>query len=173
LVAVSQTARFGVCIHAGLEPADRDDLVGAVAGALQGLDNATTAHPDMGGMQEVRQLVSQIAFASQRKGRSIYDFGEFVKSFDQQKILHFIGQHKGGSKNCFSQVKACVFPRLQMEARGNPKDLLRPCCPGDANTKCILEAMMQSIDSAICLQMISSGLTVRNAKHVAQCSPYI
>jgi hypothetical protein len=59
----------------------------------------------------VRQLVSRIAFARQRKGRSIYNFGKFVNNMINRKFFilqKFIGQHKGGSKNCFSQVKASL-----------------------------------------------------------------
>jgi hypothetical protein len=62
----SQTAWFGIRVHAGLEPADGDDLVsgpdsdgegagavvqdgkGAVGGLLQGRDDAAVVHPNEG-----------------------------------------------------------------------------------------------------------------------------
>jgi hypothetical protein len=88
----SRTAGLGVRVRAGLEMADRDDLVpgpysdgegagpvaqdgvGAVIGPLQGRDNATAVHPG----EEARrlwellwQLVACVMFARQRKSRSI------------------------------------------------------------------------------------------------------
>jgi hypothetical protein len=62
----SQIARCDVRFHAGLEAADGDDLVlrpdpdgegtggvGAVVGALERRDDATTAQPDEGGAQQL------------------------------------------------------------------------------------------------------------------------
>ncbi len=73
LAMASRTAWFGVCVCAGLELADGDDLVpcpdsdgegagGAaqdgiwtVIGPLQGWDDAAAVHPDEGAAQEVRR----------------------------------------------------------------------------------------------------------------------
>ncbi len=96
----SQTAWFGIRIRAGLESAERNDLVpgpdsdgegegavaqdglGAVVGPLQGQDDAAAVHPDEVGAEEVPgrllwQLLAEVVLAGQRKNRSIEDFDYF------------------------------------------------------------------------------------------------
>jgi hypothetical protein len=102
------------------------DSVGAIVGVLERWDNTASAEPDEGGTEEVgwqllRQQVTQIMLARERKSSSIQSFQKKFRNvvnrnfFSMEKL---IWQDNWSSKNCLSRGKTSVFPWLCTKSQG-------------------------------------------------------
>jgi hypothetical protein len=136
-----RTTRLGVRSRAGLEAADGDDLVqgpdsdgkgagstaqnsvGAVVEQLERWDDAVMTDPDEGGGEELSwqlagQLVTRIV-PRQRKSRNILSYRKIINRINRNFFVlqEFVRQHNWSAKNCLSQGKTSVFPRLSTESK--------------------------------------------------------
>ncbi len=161
-----RTARRGIHICASLQAADGDDRVppsdsdgegaGSPAqdsvGALERGDNATSAQPDEGGMEEVgwqllRQKATQITLARDSKAGASKVFKNFQKCCQQKFRLHakthlarqleFQKLPQRGKDQC--------LPLAALEVQGVPRVSPQPKLPRRVSTKRILEATVESL----------------------------
>jgi hypothetical protein len=120
------------------------DGIWAVVGPLQGQDDAAAVHTDEGARRRPPGSSSgswppELCLLGREKigaSRILESFLEIWSTENSSACINSLGR-TGGSKNCLSWEKTCVFPRLGIKSEEDPRDLLCPRCPGVMGTKCI------------------------------------